>query len=121
METYGSFHFVGTAKGVTLKIRFEDFDTNTLAARMEPPTAIDRPLFEAARRLLTRALQEKSKGRKVRLIGVYLGGLASANQQPELFVEESERDTRLTETVDRLRDRFGEGSLVSGKSMEGKI
>ncbi|MBT3351532.1 MAG: DNA polymerase IV [Nitrospinaceae bacterium] len=110
-----------TAKGVTLKIRFEDFDTNTLAARMEPPTAIDRPLFEAARRLLTRALQEKSKGRKVRLIGVYLGGLASANQQPELFVEESERDTRLTETVDRLRDRFGEGSLVSGKSMEGKI
>lgn len=111
-----------TAKGVTLKIRFEDFDTNTLAARLEPPTAVDRPLFEAARGLLGRALHEKSKGRKVRLLGVYLGGLAPASHQPQLIVEEeSERDARLTETVDLLRDRFGEGALVSGKSMEGKI
>jgi DNA polymerase-4 len=109
-----------TAKGVTLKIRFEDFDTKTLATRLEPPTAIDRLLFEAVRGLLVRALQEKSKGRKVRLLGVYLGGLTPVSQQVQLFVEEeSERDTRLIETVDRLRDRFGEGSLVSGKSIEG--
>jgi DNA polymerase-4 len=110
-----------TARGITLKIRFEDFDTNTLATRLEPPSAVDRPIFEAARGLLERALREKSKGRKVRLLGVYLGGLAPADHQLLLITEEeSERDTRLTETVDRLRERFGEGSLVSGKSMEGK-
>jgi hypothetical protein len=48
--------------------------------------------------------------------------LTPVSQQVQLFFEEeSERDTRLIETVDRLRDRFGEGSLVSGKSIEGNI
>ncbi len=108
------------ARGVTLKIRFEDFGTHTLAAQLDPPTAIDRPIFEAARALLEKALAEKSGGRKVRLLGVYLGGLAPADLQPRLIEEEGrERDARLTETMDALRERFGKGALISGRSMGG--
>ncbi len=107
------------ARGVTLKIRFEDFGTHTLAAQLDPPTAIDRPIFGAARALLEKALAEKSGGRKVRLLGVYLGGLAPADLQPRLIEEEGrERDARLTETMDALRERFGRGALISGRSME---
>ncbi|MEE9255681.1 MAG: hypothetical protein V3V56_00760, partial [bacterium] len=107
------------ARGVTLKIRFEDFGTHTLAAQLDPPTAIDRPIFGAARALLEKALAEKSGGRKVRLLGVYLGGLAPADLQPRLLEEEDrERDVRLTEPMDSLRERFGKGALISGRSME---
>jgi DNA polymerase-4 len=107
------------ARSVTLKIRFEDFATNTLAAPLNPATAIARPIFEAARGLLRRALDEKSGGRKIRLVGVYLGGLESPGIQPRLIDEESRRrEVRLTETVDSLRERFGEDALVSGTSLE---
>ena len=107
------------ARGVTLKIRFEDFETNTLAAQLDPPAAIDRPIFEAARRLLGRALDQKSRGRKVRLLGVYLGGLVQPDRQPRLIDEDSRRkEIRLAETVDSLRDRYGADALVSGRSME---
>ncbi len=107
------------ARGVTLKIRFDDFETNTLAAQLDPPAAIDRPIFEAARRLLGRALDQKSRGRKVRLLGVYLGGLVQPDRQPRLIDEDSLRkEIRLAETVDSLRDRYGADALVSGRSME---
>jgi DNA polymerase-4 len=107
------------ARSITLKIRFEDFATNTLAAPLNPATAIARPIFEAARGLLRRALDEKSGGRKIRLVGVYLGGLESPGIQPRLIDEESRRrEVRLTETVDSLRERFGEDALVSGTSLE---
>jgi DNA polymerase-4 len=107
------------ARGVTLKIRFEDFETNTLAAQLDPPAAIDRPIFEAARGLLGRALDQKSRGRKVRLLGVYLGGLVPPDRQPRLIEEDSRRrEIRLAETVDSLRDRYGADALVSGRAME---
>ncbi len=107
------------AKGVTLKIRFEDFETNTLAAQLDPPASIDRPIFEAVKGLLAHALDQKSKGRKVRLLGVYLGGLVPPDRQPRLIEEDSrQREIRLAETVDSLRDRYGAGALVSGRAME---
>ncbi len=106
------------AKGVTLKIRFEDFETYTRAAQLDIPTAVDRPIVEAARILLIRAIREKSRGRKVRLLGIYLTGLAPPDNQPKLFEDEGrQRDTRIVETMDAVRERFGEGALVSGRAM----
>ncbi len=108
------------SRGVTLKIRFEDFETYTRAAQLDIPTALDRPIVEAARLLLKRAVREQSRGRKVRLLGVYLTGLAPPDDQMRLFEDEGRlRDSRLVETMDAVRERFGADALVSGRAMGG--
>lgn len=106
-------------RSITLKIRFEDFTTNTLAAPLNPATAIARPISKAAQELLRRALNEKSAGRKVRLLGVYLRRLEPLGIQPYLIDEVPRlRDTKLTEILDSLQERFGEDTLFSGTSLK---
>jgi DNA polymerase-4 len=106
------------ARGVTLKIRFEDFATYTCAAQMDSSTALEQPIIDLARFLLKRALQEKSQGRKIRLLGVYLTSLAPKEDYLDLFEDdENQRRSRLAETVDALRTRFGEDALVSGRTI----
>ncbi|MEE9240501.1 MAG: DNA polymerase IV [bacterium] len=106
------------ARGITLKIRFEDFETYTRATQLDFSTAIDRPIIEAARILLKRAIKENALGRKVRLLGIYLTGLVPPDIQPRLFEDEGRlRETRLVETMDAVRERFGEGALVSGRAL----
>ncbi|MEE9275316.1 MAG: DNA polymerase IV [bacterium] len=107
------------ARGLTLKIRYADFATYTRAAPLEPPTALDRPVVEGALRLLRGELKKGAKGRKVRLLGVYLTGLGPRGLQLDLIEEAGrERDARLTTAADAVRDRFGEAALHSGRAIE---
>ncbi len=108
-----------SARSVTLKIRFADFTTLTRSRTLEGPTRLDKEIIETARELLRRTLREEAKNRKIRLLGVYLFGLEEAETQPLLFGDEShEKEERLVESLDKIRERFGHEAVFARKNVE---
>ena len=92
---------------VTVKIRYSDFETHTLQRRI-PFTAFDHDLIATAKELFRRLYTRRVR---VRLLGIRLGGLVPGTQQLNLFHDDS-RLTRLYQTLDRLRDRYGAAAIV---------
>ncbi|HAF71274.1 TPA: DNA polymerase IV [Candidatus Acetothermia bacterium] len=94
------------ARVVRIKVRWEDFVTNTRQLRLPEATDNVVLLSEAAVELLSRL----ETGRGVRLVGVGVAGLVPASFRPlHLFLDE-----RLSEAAWRLRARFGEAALMWG-------
>jgi len=104
--------FVG--RSVTLRLRDEHFVTITRQRALEGYTDDHRLIFETARALWRAHWQ----GGALRLLGVSVSALERRGEHPqvELF-EEDRRDDRLTQTLDRLRDRLGEAAVVPAGSL----
>lgn len=104
---------------VTLKIRFHGFETHTRSRTLNAPTADDTTLSRAAWALFE---AEAWAGKPVRLIGLGLSGWAAdLGMQPDLFAaadmpEPHPRDSRLSETLDAIRRKFGSGYIRRGLS-----
>lgn len=94
---------------VALKLRTRRFETFMRQRALDGHTDDHRALFACARDLL-HALW---RGGPLRLLGVSMSGLVkrSPASQAELF-EGDARARRLVETLDRVRDRHGEASVV---------
>ncbi len=106
--------FAGRA--VVLKLKTGDFRLLTRRRTLSTPTQTARTLFAAARELL-----RAETGRiAYRLIGVGLADLTETVEGAEdLFGDDGETRARTTEkTVDRLRARFGQGSVMSGRALK---
>lgn len=106
-----------TGRVVTLKYRDEHFITETRALTLPDPTDDATLLFETALELLGRI---KTEGRRVRLVGISAGKLDTALSGPRqmgLFVED-EKKKRLNQTLDALKERFGDGSLTRASLLE---
>lgn len=100
-----------------VKIRAADFSTYTRQTRLHPPGNATRALYDTARELLA-AWREEYPGRSIRLLGVGGSELAAA-EQLDLFDSASDGGgTRLDQTVDRIRERFGAAALGRARSME---
>ena len=103
------------ARTVTLKLRYAGFETHTAARTLPRPTDLTETIFDTAARLLTDHLAEQ---RLVRLIGVGVSGLLKGWGQADLFAPPDQGKTARRETtVDRLRERFGPGSVLTGESI----
>jgi DNA polymerase-4 len=104
---------------VTLKIRFRGFETHTRSRTLDVPTADDTALHRTAWALFE---AEAWTGKPVRLIGLGLSGWAAdLGVQPDLFAaadmpEPHPRDSRLSETLDAIRRKFGSGYIQRGLS-----
>jgi len=104
---------------VTLKIRFRSFETHTRSRTLPVPTADDTTLYRTAWALFE---AEAWAGKPVRLIGLGLSGWAAdLGVQPDLFAaadmpEPHPRDSRLSETLDAIRRKFGSGYIQRGLS-----
>lgn len=101
---------------VTLKIRFEGFETHTRRRKRNAPTHDERDILRAAWELyLAGSLPDKP----VRLIGVGISGFGD-NQpaQADLFdpAPRKRADERLLKTIDEVVDKFGKGTLQLGIS-----
>ncbi len=94
---------------LTLKIRYSNFDTHTMQARLTY-TASERTLADHALALFTKLY---SRRMLIRLIGVKLSHLVHGNQQVDLF-EDTVTDLDLTQAMDRLRSKYGSKSVVWG-------
>jgi len=104
-----------TGRVATLKLKTANFQSLTRRKTLPAPIQTARTLFAAVRPLLG---QEARSPRRFRLIGVGLSELAAgAEEVAALFTEEEGRSRRTETAIDRLRDRFGDGAVVSGRAL----
>jgi len=99
---------------VTLKLRRTDFRILTRRRTLPDPVQTARTLFAEGRALLTPEL-----GTPYRLIGIGMADLVdAADVAPGLFAADRTRELNTETTIDRLRDRFGPGAVISGRSLK---
>ncbi len=104
------------AKTVGLSIRYSD--SKSLASRksLAWATALDDEVLPTVWQLLERLYQRRVA---LRHVGIVLLGLQRGKGTPELFDQSKLRQRRdLYKTLDAIRDRWGHGALISGKSIE---
>lgn len=100
---------------ITVKIRYSDFNTHTLQAKI-PYTAADHVLIPKVKELFRRLYDRRLL---VRLIGVRFSHLVGGGYQMNLF-EESEELSNLYSAMDRIRQRYGDRSIVRATSLGAK-
>ena len=103
---------------VTVKLRFEGYETLTRRRTLEAPIDTVEALWPAARELFHDADRPK---KKIRLIGVTVSGFESAPPQLGLFETGGpDIDHRVAEVVDRLSERYGRGTVTRAALLEEK-
>jgi DNA polymerase-4 len=102
-----------TARTITLKIRFGNFETRTRARTLSEPTDVSTVVLETARELL----EEFDLARGIRLLGVSCSRLDEAVTAAQSMLaldddssvqhERTERRAAVERAVDVVRERFG--------------
>ena len=99
---------------ISVKIRYSDFNTYTKQASI-PYTSADHILipkiWELFRQLYNRRLL-------IRLVGVKFTGLVGGHYQINLF-DDSQEMLDLYNSIDRIRNRFGEDSVMRASTIGG--
>ena len=104
-----------SSRTLTLTIRYAGFQTYTRSRTVPDPVRLDADVFAVFLELFR---EHRDTKRKVRLIGVALSALSHGAEQLDLL-EADRRDKlkKLTDATDRLRDKFGFGSVQFGGSL----
>jgi len=102
-------------RSIMLKLRYADFETITRHLGSKEATDADDIIFAGATRLLDRALS--GKGKAVRLLGVGVSNLVGGGKQLNLFDSTSQRSEHLDRAIDRIRRRYGFGSIQTGSTL----
>lgn len=97
---------------VRLKLRWPDFTTHTRQISLPQPVDQDEIIFGLARQLFE-GLWEP--GKPVRLLGVGVSGLQQRAHQLSLWETPDEKERRLLEAVDALKQRFGKDVIRRGR------
>ena len=89
-----------------------DFKSRTRNRRLDDPTQLADRIFRTGLSLL----EKETDGTKFRLIGIGVsdlrdGGLADP---PDLVDRQAERRAAAEAAMDKLRDKFGKGSVETG-------
>jgi DNA polymerase-4 len=104
-----------SARTLTLTIRYAGFQTYTRSRTVQDSVHLDTDIHAIFLELFRAHRDAK---RKVRLLGVALSGLCHGTEQLDLIESERrEKLDRLTKATDRLRDKFGFGSVQFGGSL----
>ncbi len=91
---------------VTVKLRYSNFDTHTMQARI-PYSSSDHTLISRAKELFEKLYERRML---VRLLGVRFSHLVGGGHQINLF-EDSEEMINLYQAMDKLRQRFGDSAI----------
>lgn len=103
------------AKGLTVTLRYGDYESAAGRDTLRQATACDEVLKEAARARFETLYQRRLP---LRLLGIELAPLAPLEGPQSLFTDpEEERARRLAQCKDAVRQRFGFTSLLSGSAM----
>jgi len=100
-----------SGKTVKIKLRWPDFQTLTRQMTLAQPTNQDSIIYNSALELFK---LEWSSGKPVRLIGVGVSHLSTEIQQLSLFNNSFQKEKKLLNAIDELRERFGEKSIQKG-------
>jgi len=97
---------------VKLKIRWPDFTTLTRQVTLPSITNYDNEIAKTALELLHKI---RKSGQAVRLIGVGVSGLGEPMRQLELWDTDLEKERKLQEVVDALKQKYGDNAIKRGK------
>ncbi len=100
---------------VSVKIRYSDFQTYSKQAKIQY-TSADHILIPKVEELFR---QLYSRRMLIRLIGVRFSGLVGGHYQINLF-DDSEDMLNLYNSLDKIKNRFGEGSVKRAVTMDVK-
>ena len=107
------------ARTIQLKLRYSDFTTVTRAHTLAGSTQLDNELHEEARALFR---ANWIRGQTVRLLGVQASHFGPATGQLNLLDDgKSDKWQRALSAADRLRDKYGDGSVSLAASMRGQF
>lgn len=96
---------------VTLRVRYSDFVSFTRSETIAPPTNSEHVIWKVAGKL---AANIESGPRKVRLLGVSVSQLSKDEKSQQMslpLIGYTDRRIKVYSVMDRIRDRFGEGSI----------
>ena len=96
------------ATTVKIKIRWPDFTTLTRQATLGNSTDQDSEIYTTALQLFENVWK---RGKPVRLIGVGATGLRSPIRQLSFWDHSSQKERRLLDAVDQVRQRYGKDAL----------
>ncbi len=103
------------ARTVSLKLRYEDFETIDRFQTLSQPDNRDPSLFSVAKDLMLSAITRRVA---IRLIGVGLSNLTGSGHQTELFSEKRWlKEWNRLQAIDRTRRQFGFNSLLAGEAI----
>jgi len=99
-------------KTIVLKLKTADFRLRTRSASLEAPTQLADRIFRTGLSLLAK----ETDGTKFRLIGIGVSDLRDADlaDPPDLVDRQAERRAAAEAAMDKLRDKFGKGSVETG-------
>ena len=100
---------------VSVKIRYADFQTYSKQRKI-PYTSLDHTLIETTLDLFNTLYNRRVL---IRLIGVRLSNLVGGNYQIRLF-EDSEKMIKLYQSMDKIRNRFGQNAVQRAVTMDVK-
>ncbi len=104
------------ARTAGLKLRYASFQTISRERSLAKPTQFDQEIYEAGLSLFQFSFDPRQK---VRLLGLRASNLVTEPQQASLLDGEREdKMSRLLESADKLRDRFGFDSVRLARSLE---
>jgi DNA polymerase IV len=103
-------------RGLTLTIRYGDYETATGRESFRRPVESETLLREAAHDRLGRLYQRRLP---LRFLGVSLSPLVPPLREPTLFPDDQlQQNERLREVRDAIRQRYGFTSLLSGATLQ---
>ena len=100
---------------IAVKIRYADFDTRSLQARI-PYTTADHILIPKIKALFDQLYDRRVR---VRLIGIRYSHLVEGGCQMDLFDDTDER-IHLYRALDRIRNQYGDRSVVNAAGLEAR-
>jgi DNA polymerase-4 len=103
-------HLAG--KTIRLKLRWPDFTTLTRQTTLSSPTDQDEEIERVALELLKSVRQP---GQPVRLIGVGVSGLGQPVRQLSLWDANPEKQSKLQDVMDELREKYGKDVIKRGR------
>lgn len=106
------------ARGLSLKVRFGDFETITRSGSLGHATDVTDELWRAAAGIYDRWAD--GGFRPVRLIGIHADRLSDAPQQLDLFEDPGRlKQARVDAAMDTIVERFGQALMRRGVKSEG--
>ncbi len=96
------------ARVIRIKLRWSDFTTQTRQFALSAPTDQDSVIYSTADALLMKLWQVD---RPVRLLGVGGANLVDQVHQLSLFDQKSEKERRLLDALDDLREKYGKQAV----------
>ncbi len=102
-------------RGVTLKLKTDDFKLLTRSRRLGDPTCLAEVLYRTAKPLIER----EADGRRFRLIGIGASDLTDGAlaDPPDMLDPNRDRQAKIEEAIDAVRAKLGDAAIRKGRGL----